>query len=295
MGVRLVTGDIPRFWEAFGPGDDPDAPDMAARLRQVYLEPGTVGLRALLPEREDPAGALVGALRAHRDYYASIRAESLQVIRTLPARLEPVLEWLSGLFPELEADLYVAVGALGRGGTLGREGGRRFAVVGLDFFCGGPHAATGSLSAWQRSVLHPADALPGVVAHELIHTLQPELRVEELTLRQAVLAEGTAEYLGRLISGETVHARLHEYGLIHEGELKRRLQADLAAGAPLERWLYQGEQAGDEPADLGYFLGSRIVQAYHERYRDRVDVLHELLHFALRDPQTFTRLSGYFG
>ena len=76
MGARLVTEDVPRFWEAFGPGDDPEAPDTAARLRlrQVYLEPGTVGLRALLPTGEEPAGALLGALRAHRNYYASIRA-----------------------------------------------------------------------------------------------------------------------------------------------------------------------------------------------------------------------------
>lgn len=295
MGARLVTGDVPRFWEVLGPGDDPDAPDMAARLRQLYLEPGTAGLRALLPEGDGAAGALLGALRAHRAYYASIRAESLHVLRTLPARLEEVLERLCELFPDLNTDLYLVMGALGRGGTLGREGGRRFAVVGLEFFCGGPHADTRSLSPWQRSVLHPADALPGVVAHELIHTLQPEVRVEQLTLLQAVLAEGAAEYLGRLISGETINAQLHEYGLIHEGELKRRLQADLDQGAALDGWLYQGERAGNEPADLGYFLGSRIVQAYHERHRDRADVLHELLHFALRDPQGFTRLSGYFG
>lgn len=295
MGVRLLTGDVPRFWEAFGPGDDPEAPDMAARLRQGYLEPGTAGLRALLPRGEDAAGALLGALQVHRDYYASIWAESLHVIRTLPARLETVLERLSDLFPELEADLYVVMGAFGRGGTLGREVGRRFAVIGLEFFCGGPHAATSSLSPWQRTVLHSADALPGVVAHELIHTLQPEMRVEELTLLQAVLAEGTAEYLGRLVSGETVHARLHEYGLIHEGELKRRLQTDLDKGAALEGWLYQGEHAGDEPADLGYFLGARIVEAYHERHRDKANVLHDLLHSAQRDPGAFTRLSGYFG
>lgn len=295
MGVRLVTGDVPRFWEAFGPGNRLDAPDMAARLRQVYLEPGTVGLRALLPGDEDASGALLGALRAHRDYYVSIRAESLRVVRTLPARLEAVLERLSDLFPELEADLYVAVGALGRGGTLGRTGGRRFAVVGLDFFCGGPHAATGSLSAWQRRVLHPAAALPGVVAHELIHTLQPEVRVEDLTLLQAVLAEGAAEYLGRIVAGDTINAHLYGYGLRHEAELRRRFQADLAAGAPLERWLYQGEQAGAEPADLGYFLGSQIVQAYHERDRDRAGVLRELLDLPLHDPQTFLRRSGYFG
>ena len=37
------------------------------------------------------------------------------------------------------------------------------------------------------------------------------------------------------------------------------------AGSDVSDWLYGGTPRGDRPADLGYFVGFRIAQAYYER------------------------------
>lgn len=293
---RLHTGDVVRFWQAFDHLDDPDA---EAHLERLYLTPGTPGLRAFLPGRIRSAPDLLGVLRNHRAFYESVRTQTMLSCARLTEEEETLRRHLGTHLPEaLDREVYVVIGALNSGGTLGQEDGRPFAVIGLEFFSGGPHAQTGSLDDWQRRTLWTPDALPGVIAHELVHTLQPLHSFmtggRQPTLLEAILAEGTADYLGELLSGQNLNAAVHVYGRAHEATLRERLRRDLESGGRVQDWLYQGNDAQHEPADLGYFMGSRIVQAYHARHANRPDVLRELLHRPLTDAAGFTHDSGYF-
>ncbi|CAM3899343.1 hypothetical protein [Deinococcus frigens] len=290
----LITEDVPRFWQAF---DQIDAPDAEAQIQRLYLDPGSPGLRAFVLERIASAAELLAVLRSRRAFYASIRECSLATAGALHSRLEHLSERLAEVLPGyLSNDIFVVIGALNSGGTMGHEEGRTFAVIGLEFFCAGPKTATTELNAWERSVLMPPDILPAIAAHELIHTFQPHDSVPEhrRTLLLYCLAEGAAEYLGELVSGEVINRRICGYGLAYEEELKARFLCDIASSVGPEGWLYQGNQAKDEPADLGYFIGGRIMRAYHEQHRDKPDLIYDLLDFALREPEEFTRLSGYF-
>lgn len=289
--AELITEDVPRFWQAF---DVLDAADAAEQFRHLYLDPGSAGVRAFTPERIVSAQHLLDVVRSRRNFYASIRDRSLTTIREVRPRLEAILRRLGEVVPDApDNDVYFVVGALNSGGTLGREDGRAFAVIGLEFFSADQDTVTHELNAWESSVVGPPERLPAIVAHELIHTLQPSLATPDQTLLLHCLAEGAAEYLGELVSGEVINPRLHDYGLAHENDLRARFRQDLAAGTGPEAWLYQGNKAVDEPADLGYFMGARIMRAYHERHRDRPNVIHDLLHRALLDPEEFTRQSSY--
>ncbi|WP_104991310.1 hypothetical protein [Deinococcus sp. NW-56] len=287
-----ITTDVPRFWQAF---EHLDAPDAIDHFQRFYLDAGTPGVQAFIPERIVSAESLVTAVRARRAYYASIRERSLATLSDLGPRLDAVLARLPEVVPGAPTDdVYFVIGAMNSGGTLSRGEAGTFAIIGLEFFCAGPGAITDDLNSWERAVIRTPDALPSIVAHELVHTLQPVPQDAEPTLLLHCLAEGAAEYVGELISGEVINPSLHEYGLTHELTLRARFQRDMAAGVGPEHWLYQGNRAVDEPADLGYFIGAQIMRAYHGRYRDRPDVMHDLLHRALLEPRAFARKSGYF-
>ena len=291
--ANLITEDILRFWEAF---EYLDAPDAVEHFQRLYVNPGSPGIRAFTPERIISAHHLAATAQSCRAFYTSIRQTSLTTIREVRPRLEAVLRRLGGVIPHApDNDVYFVIGAMNSGGTLGRDGENAFAVIGLEFFSRSPATVVHELNAWERSVLMTPEALPGIVAHELIHTLQPYLPDHVPTLLRSCLAEGAAEYLGQLVSGEVINKRIYEYGLAHEDDLRARFEADIAVGAEPEVWLYQGNNAQDKPADLGYFMGARIMRAYHERHRKSPGVMHNLLHRALLEPEEFTRQSGYFG
>ena len=82
---------------------------------------------------------------------------------------------------------------------------------------------------------------------------------DDLSLLELTLLEGVAEFFGRVISGGVGNPLIHEYGALHERELWERFKADLNEFR-VDGWFYQGDKAKDEPADLGYFIGSRIVE-----------------------------------
>lgn len=289
---QLITEDVPRFWEAF---ERLDGLDAAEHFQRRYLDVGTPGVRAFIPERIVSAEYLVTAVRTRRAYYTSIRERSLAVLSQLGPRLDAMLARLPEVVPGAFAhDVYVVIGAMNSGGTLSRGEAGTFAIIGLEFFCAGPGAVTDDLNHWERAVIRTPDALPSIVAHELVHTLQPVPQNAEPTLLRHCLAEGAADYVGELVSGEVINPSLHEYGLAHEAALRIRFQRDVAAGVGPEAWLYQGDRAVDEPADLGYFIGAQIMRAYHGRHRDSPDVIHDLLHRALLAPEAFARESGYF-
>lgn len=291
--AQVITEDVTRFWQAF---DHLDAPDADRQVQRLYLDPGTAGLRAFTPGRIDSAENLVTTLRARRAFYESIRRVSLTAIHELAPSLAGLPERLRTLIPDApDNDVFVVVGALNSGGTIGRQDGQTFAVVGLEFFCLGEATALDDLTPWERSVLRPPSALPGIITHELIHTMQPEVPGHVLNLLLYTLAEGAADYLAGLVGGDVIQPELHAYGLAHEDALKVRFVQDVCAGAGVDAWLYQGTQASREPADLGYFIGAQVMRAYHMRHLDCPDVVRRMLEDALRDPVAFVHVSGYFG
>jgi hypothetical protein len=109
------------------------------------------------------------------------------------------------------------------------------------------------------------------------------------TLLAQSLDEGCASFLGRLISDGTI-ANANAYGMAHEAELWREFQGEMN-GTDTHNWLYQGDRSKDRPADLGYFMGSRVCQSYYEHAKDKRVAVADILQ--MRDPVAFVRDSRY--
>ena len=62
-------------------------------------------------------------------------------------------------------------------------------------------------------------------------------------------------------------------------------------GSDYSNWLYQGERSKNRPADLGYYVGYKIVEAYYKRSADKEKALREIL--GVSEPLQFLEDSGY--
>jgi hypothetical protein len=284
--VRMVTEDLGRFWAAWD-----EAVQDPARRREIfleqYLEAGTAGLHKFLELRIGDVDQLLAAIDAHPGYYESLR----ELTPRASAAAEPVLAGLHDLqrlFPEaVFPDTYVVIGRMNSGGTIDLAG----LLIGFEMYGLTPDTPVGELGEWHRRVIGPVDRLPLIIMHELIHFQQAvHGRLDFTTLLGQSLAEGAADFITELVLGSHPHRHVHEWALSREAELWAEFREKMH-GEELSGWLYDGAGIEGRPADLGYFIGYRIAQAYLEQVGDKQAAVHDII--TMTDPEAFLEVSGY--
>jgi hypothetical protein len=273
----LVLDDAERFAALLAAPVLPDA----ATLQAKYLDPATPGVRLFTPHRIRDAATLARALAADPEAYRRAVQRCLPVARRLQAQATQIAARIASLLGSTQpAPAWVVFGAGNSGGTAAAEG----LVLGLEVIC---RDAADEAAAEQ--------ILKDFIAHELVHVHQERagtVQSDGDLLRQA-LVEGFADHLMTLATGGTavadrerdLHGRAHEAGLWHE------FRAAVDAGTGLRGWLYGPSGVPGRPADMGYWIGRRICEAYVARAADPARARQTLL--ALRDPVAILRDSGY--
>ncbi len=283
--VQLVTSDIPRFWQAY---DGATLVNAAERFQRMYIDPGSPGVQGFVPGRIGSGRALAATVAARPRFYAAIRAATLAVdtASSVKARIRAGLRQFKALYPEARfPDVYFVIGRINSGGTAGDAG----LYIGTEMFALGPDTPLDELGAWERAVVTTREVLPHIVLHELVHFQQPPDSTARTLLARA-LREGTADFVGQLASGGTFNTAQQAYGDAHEAALWAEFR-EAMRGTDVSRWMYQGEKATDRPADLGYYVGSRIAKAYYDRAADKRAALRDLL--TTTDAEAILRASGY--
>lgn len=282
---RIVTEDIPRFWTAF---DKMQSSSDTVPLRRNYLDPGTVGLKDFTNARWKDAKTLTAMVWPRRDYYASVRANTLTVssfepeIRRIYRSLDSM--YSGAVFP----DVYFAIGGMGTGGTTSQHG----LLIGTELFARAADSPLSTLTPWQQSVIQPLQILPTIVAHELTHYQQRYTASTSSLLAQSI-REGSADFVSELLTGTTINALVHSYGDAHERELWHEFSAEMN-GTDYSRWLYNGgtvTATADRPADLGYYVGYQISRSYYDGHADKRQALRDIL--TIGDFRGFLTASGY--
>jgi hypothetical protein len=278
---RIVTSDIDHFWRAF---DDAPRGDATSVFQAEYLDAGSPGLHDFVRARIGSARELAEWIGGHPGYYASIRT-STQRIASFTSPIRESFRRLKALYPDaVFPDVYFVVGRMTSGGTVSDRG----LLIGAEMYGRTPEAPAAELSKWHQQVLKSVDQLPGIVAHELTHIEQKDGNPK--TLLGAAFHEGSADFIGELISGFNINGGVAVFGVAHERELWEEMRPDLH-GANLSKWLYNGDGAVGRPADLGYFIGYRIAKAYYDRATDKAQAIRDILE--VQDYDAFLAKSGY--
>lgn len=265
---KLITEDVTRFWEAYGNGD---TLGMESRLEEKYFKPGTRGLRDFKQMKIKSAATLTRVIKRRPHYFAALKHQTDIMENSKPA-IEKAFSQMISLYPKAEIPpVYFLIGAMNSGGTASDAG----LLIGSEMYGRTADTDTTELSPWLKTVLKGMDQLPAIVSHEMIHSLQ---HVPENTLLAACLKEGSADFLGELISGMMINQHLHEWAKGKEKELWAQFKKDEPSN-DRSLWLYNGNNVKDRPADLGYWLGYQIAKAYYDKAPDKKRAVEELLNY----------------
>ena len=260
--ARLVTSDIDLFWGAV---DRAPRDSLAEYLQREYLEKATVGVRDFIGGRIMSAEDLAQYVRDHRATYDSVRAANLDVTRA-DAAIRAAFHKLKDLYPDaVFPDVYFVIGRFNSGGTSSAHG----LLIGAEMY------------------RDPA-ALPAIVSHELIHYQQ---HYENEKLLEHAFLEGTADFVGEMISAKHINNAAHQYGMVHEAELWAEFSKHFD-DKNFFPWMY-GKPPDDRPNDLGYFIGYRIAQAYYDKAADKKQAIREIITARNGNVRELLAMSGY--
>jgi len=105
------------------------------------------------------------------------------------------------------------------------------------------------------------------------------------------IREGAADFVSMEIAGTNINPKVYEYGNAHLEELKEEFYNAMDQ-SDLSQWLYNGSKSKSRPADLGYFMGFKICEAYYKQAPDKVKALEELMR--CEDPGRILKESGFY-
>jgi len=279
--AAIVTSDIDLFWAVYEKLQTSGKPE--ALLENEYLRQGTPGLQDFIFARIHSAADLWSAIGQAPKYYAAIRPATLR-IKDFSPRIRSSFRKLKEIYPASTfPDVYFLIGRMNSAGTTGSSG----LLIGADMFGKDPSVPVEELDEWHRTVVGFVSDIPATVAHELVHYQQ---RSQGKTLLAAAIHEGSADFIGELVSGEQMNQSARAYGLEHESELWTQFSHEMH-GTDTSRWMYEGKVVNGRPADLAYFVGYRIAQAYYDKAPDKKAAIRAILNF--EDADRLLGDSGY--
>ena len=292
MKARLVTSDIPNFWRVFDKASLKDAADL---FQREYLDPGTPGLHGFLQSRIMNGRALAATVAARPKFYAAIRESTLSVDQRpeIKEAIQASFRRVKEIYPEaIFPDVYFVIGRMNSAGTT--DGGEGL-LIGLEMNARDETTPIDELTNWERAAIGQIARLPNLVAHELIHIEQVQANplheiTGKATLLEQALSEGGADFLGEMISGGIFDRVQRAYGDEHERALWTEFSAAMR-GTDSSHWLYEGDRAKDRPADMGYYEGFKICEAFYKRASDKQAAIRRIL--AMSDPDALLKESGY--
>ena len=184
---------------------------------------------------------------------------------------------LRNLYPETRLPPITV--AVGRGKPVGIGGRETGVQIGAEALCA---------TDWINPDIE--DRFVRVIMHEYAHVQQAVAfsESENATVLSASLEEGAAEFLTELTTGAVSYSYMGGLVAGREEEIETAFAADTEK-TDLSDWLYNSTP--EKPADLGYWVGYRIVKSYYWIAPDKREAIREIVE--MRNPGEFLARSGW--
>jgi hypothetical protein len=287
LAQTLVTSDIENFWKAYDasqPGQREEAFD------KLYLGVGSPGLQDFVKLRISSAKALAAAVdQKYPKFYASVRPYTLEVGKQAPTILK-YLDRYKELYPEAHfPTVYFVIGRLTSGGTVSDRG----LLIGTEVNSLGKDVDTSEINPAFRHAMGPVERISLIVIHELTHTQAKQVLQPKVPLMLSrCIGEGAADFMTELVAKSSINAYSKEWADARRDELFHRFSIDMAATpSDASKWLYNYASSGDEPADLGYWIGAEICRSYYEQSKDKAKAVRDVV--TLENMEVIVRGSKY--
>jgi hypothetical protein len=274
----IINSDINRFWEAFDMlSYANNLPDSIRIIQQGYLDKASIGLKKFIKVRNITANSLLYQIKKAPAYWKGIRPNTYLIQEykaDIASQMDLYDQSLRNFRPPF---ICFAIGQLTSGGTV-RD---NWLLIGTEMVTSDSTIDKSQLTEWHRSVLPKEPKILEFTAHEMVHTQQRFGLVylwamERNRLLTMSIKEGAADFVSEKITGLNINESIHPYGLANEEELWKEFSEEMY-GKDFSKWLYNGEKSSNRPADLGYFIGYRICEAYYEQSKNKEKALHKII------------------
>jgi hypothetical protein len=275
----ISTLDVTRFYAVY---DAAHGQPSAEQLQHEYLDAGSDGLHRLARERRVTGESIAANLAKNPDQYANAR-RCMAVLPAVHDRLLGVFQTYAIVYPQAQF-LPVTI-AVSRGKPVGiaDESG---VIIGLEALC-----------AVQWMNPNVEDRFVHIIAHEMTHVQQalanPTLYNEPSpTLLDRALAEGAAEFMAELTSGQSGEVGGDDFAARTKGREREIDESFLADenSTDLSKWI--DNSTVTTCGDLGYWVGYRIVKSYYGHAADKQQAVQDII--GMHDPKAFLAASGWY-
>ncbi len=274
-GPVIEIDDVRLFYELY---DANDGRPTAEQLQRDYLDRGSAGLRIFINARNTTAERIAQAIVARPAIYTEAR-RCVPMLPRVRERAGAALRALRRLYPE--ARLPPVTIGIGRGRPMAIGSPATGVQIGLETLC-------------SATFLNPniEDLFVRVIAHEYAHVQQAPSLVDgqNLSVLQASVMEGAAEFVTELTTGDIGYAYLHRLTAGREREIETAFVADMDK-TDLTDWVYN--TTPEQPRELGYWVGYRIAKAYYRNAADKRRALREILQLEVGGVRALLEASGW--
>ncbi|PRY85154.1 DUF2268 domain-containing putative Zn-dependent protease [Mongoliibacter ruber] len=290
----IIHSDIDRFWIAFDQLQNAkSSQDTLDILQQLYFDKGSVGLKKFAKAKDINSQSLALQIRKAPEFWKSIRPNTYLVKNYNDEISDQIELYRETLRRFKNPYICFAIGALGAGGTV-YDG---WLLIGAEMVTTDSLTNIFQLTDWHRAVLPKSNKILEFTAHELVHTQQrfglgyllSYFRNKLLTM---TIVEGAADFVSEKITGLNINESIYPYGYENEKELWQAFSSEMY-GNDISNWLYNGNKSKERPADLGYFIGYRICEAYYNQAENKEKALNKIV--KTNNYRRLLKKSGYAG
>lgn len=182
LNAVFETKDSKIFWEAF------DKMQKSGQNPFIeYMQKGSPGVKGFTENRIINVDSLFAVVKKRKSDYELSR-NVLDGISSKEERIRAIYSALKYWYPDAKfPPVYFVYGRFNSGGTTSPDG----IIIGIE-------------------MLKNLDGVSGLIAHELIH-YQQNIKGQDMLLKWCLL-EGGADFIGELISGESINQFSYKYG-----------------------------------------------------------------------------------
>lgn len=290
----IYTQDVLHFWEAYDSLQT--GVDTINVFQKIVLDRATESFKEFIKRNNITAKNYAAQIRRYPKFYRSIRANSLKLIQS-ETEIKSLVQKLRDIYPNLVyADFCIAFGNFYTGGTVSVNSKTRIVYIGLEYHGLDSSTVVSEFNETMKDYLSRSNFFRTVI-HELVHVQQTThgRKVSKAyyggDLVNSILREGVPDFIAKLIVPNGNDGRYIGYGVLHERKLKNELKSELWQ-SDRSKWIYNSKKEDGRPSDLGYFMGSKIANAFYEKYKSSPDVIKLIIE--IEDAKEFVSKSGYF-
>ncbi|MDR6300250.1 gliding motility protein GldB-related protein [Mesonia maritima] len=293
---NIVAKDITNFWKAYDKiNSTNDTIQQYEYLDKLFLEKGTLGLKAIIENRGYTAKEYLDAINNYPKFWASIRKNTLRT-NEFSSDLETGREKLKKIYPDLKpAKIYFTIGALRTGGTTMDS----LVLIGSEIAMTDKNTITSEfpteIGTNRRKYFdsNPIDNLVLLNIHEYVHTQQKPIVHNLLSY---CIYEGVAELVSVKAMNTKSSTPAIEYGRKND-KVRQKFEQEMFYGNNVNQWLWSDAENEFDVRDLGYYIGYQICELYYDQAKDKKSAIKKMIELDYSNEteiERFVNGTGFF-